>query len=216
MTPPSFRSLHVETHLAERATREKTMATITISEVDPRLRIIELVLQAQDGDREAFGELFERFERHVYAIALRRLGDHGEAQEQVQEVFIQAMQKISQLRQPEAFGGWLRSITHRMAINRAVRRSPTVVTEPDTLEATVKTMTTPEDVALAKERDFQVREGLDRLRTMDRETLEAFYLQGHSLLEMSDQFEAPLGTIKRRLHVARKRLAKEVEELVAI
>lgn len=192
------------------------MATITLDEIDPRIRVTELVLQAQGGDREAFGELFERFEGHVFAIAFRRLGDHGEAQEQVQEVFIQAMQKIAQLRQPECFGGWLRSITHRMAINRAVRRSPVTATEPETLAATVQTDTTPEDVAIAKERDFQVREGLGRLRTMDRETLEAFYVRGQSLLEMSDEFEAPLGTIKRRLHVARKRLAKEVEELVAI
>ena len=47
---------------------------------------------------------------------------------------------------------------------------------------------------------------------MDRETLEAFYVRGHSLLEMSDEFDAPVGTIKRRLHVARKRLAQEMGE----
>ena len=44
-------------------------------------------------------------------------------------------------------------------------------------------------------------------------TLVAFYVKGQSLLEMSDEFNAPLGTIKRRLHVARKRLAKEVEPM---
>jgi RNA polymerase sigma-70 factor (ECF subfamily) len=48
---------------------------------------------------------------------------------------------------------------------------------------------------------------------MDRETLMAFYFDGRSLLEMSDQFKTPVGTIKRRLHVARKRLAKELEAL---
>ena len=58
-----------------------------------------------------------------------------------------------------------------------------------------------------------MRAGLNRLRALDRETLEAFYVRGQSLLEMSDEFDAPLGTIKRRLHVARKRLAKEVEPL---
>jgi RNA polymerase sigma-70 factor (ECF subfamily) len=51
---------------------------------------------------------------------------------------------------------------------------------------------------------------------MDRATLEAFYVHGHSLVEMSAQFDAPLGTIKRRLHVARKRLAKRMEGLVAV
>jgi RNA polymerase sigma-70 factor (ECF subfamily) len=51
---------------------------------------------------------------------------------------------------------------------------------------------------------------------LDRSTLVAFYVDGRSLNEMSDDFAAPIGTIKRRLHVARKRLAKEVEELVAV
>ncbi len=51
---------------------------------------------------------------------------------------------------------------------------------------------------------------------MDRDTLIAFYVHGHSLIEMADDFDAPLGTIKRRLHVARKRLAKEVDELAMV
>ena len=86
-----------------------------------KAELIELVQAAQRGDRLAFGVLFTRFERHVMAIALRRLGDFGEAQELCQDVFIQAMKKIRQLREPEAFAGWLRSITNRMAINRIVR-----------------------------------------------------------------------------------------------
>ena len=178
--------------------------------------VIRLVRGAQAGDRDAFGELFQRFERHVFSVALRRLGDYTEAQELCQDVFVQALQKVDQLRQPECFGGWLRSITHRMAINRGVRRGPDVPTEPETLEATCLESKTPLTEALQHERDAQLRAGLDRLRELDRETLVAFYVKGKSLLEMSDDFDAPLGTIKRRLHVARKRLAKEVEPLVAV
>jgi RNA polymerase sigma-70 factor (ECF subfamily) len=48
---------------------------------------------------------------------------------------------------------------------------------------------------------------------MDRETLVAFYFDGRSINEMSKKFGTPVGTIKRRLHVARKRLAKELETL---
>ena len=179
-------------------------------------QVAELVRAAQGGDRKAFGELFERFERSVFAIALRRLGDYGEAQELCQDVFVQAMQKLGQLRDPACFGGWLRSITHRMAINRAVRRGPAVPTEPETLAATCVNYVTPLARALEGERKLQLRDGLSRLRAMDRDTLVAFYVKGRSLLEMSDDFDAPVGTIKRRLHVARKRLAKEVEETVTV
>ena len=48
---------------------------------------------------------------------------------------------------------------------------------------------------------------------MDRDTLVSFYLDGHTLAEMSEEFDSPVGTIKRRLHVARKRLAKELKAL---
>lgn len=191
------------------------MAPFTFHDTDDT-RLTELVRAAQSGDRAAFGELFERFERHVFAIALRRLGDYAEAQELCQDVFMQAMQKIEQLREPEAFGGWLRSITHRMAINRVVRRGPDLPTEQETLEANCVESETPLARVLAGERQSRVRAGLDRLGVLDRETLVAFYVDGQSLVEMSDQFEAPVGTIKRRLHVARKRLAKEVDELMPV
>ncbi|MCA9264115.1 MAG: sigma-70 family RNA polymerase sigma factor [Planctomycetales bacterium] len=180
-----------------------------------RNEVADLVRAAQQGNRDAFGELFERFERHVMAIAVRRLGDHGDAQELCQEVFIQAMLKIDQLRTPECFGGWLRSITNRMAINRIVRRGPTFSSDPEVMEATCLDYQTPLAQAMAGERSTQVRAGLARLREMDRETLEAFYIQQRSLRQMSDEFNAPMGTIKRRLHVARKRLSDEVKELVS-
>jgi RNA polymerase sigma-70 factor, ECF subfamily len=189
------------------------MTAILENETDETVRIAEWVLAAQDGDREAFGELVARYERAVYAIALRRLGNHAEAQELCQEVFVQALQKLHQLREPECFGGWLRSITTRMAINRAVRAAPVLPTEPESLEKHCVERETPLVKALANERRSQVRAGLRRLRSLDRATLMAFYVEGRSLAEMSGDFGSPLGTIKRRLHVARKRLAKELQAM---
>jgi RNA polymerase sigma-70 factor (ECF subfamily) len=175
-----------------------------------------LVEWAQADDRAAFGELASRFQGMIYAIALRRLGNHSEAQELCQEVLVKAMQKIGQLQVPAAFGGWLRSITVRMAINRRVRRAPLIVTEPQTLEATLTESSTPLDAALANERAAEVHGGLARLGELDRHTLEAFYFRGQSLAEMSKSFAAPVGTIKRRLHVARKRLAEHLEAASAV
>jgi RNA polymerase sigma-70 factor (ECF subfamily) len=162
------------------------------------------------------GELFSRYRPHVLAVAMRRLRDENEAQELCQEVFLQVLQKLTQLRQPESFVGWLTRITRRMAINRAVRRPPSIATEPQTLQATCIEHRTPDELAIEAERAASVHGGLNRLRPSDRETLEAFYVRGQSLLEMSDYFQAPVGTIKRRLHVARQRLAKEVEDLVTV
>ena len=176
----------------------------------------ELVLLAQQGDRDAMDQLVHRFQRQVLAIAHRRLGNWDEAQELSQDVFIQAFRRIGQLQVADAFAGWLRQIVHRMAINRMTRRRVPIAIEQEALEANCTTIDTPLDGMLTNETREQVHEGLQRLGDLDRETLIAFYLNGQSLLEMSDAFDAPVGTIKRRLHVARKRLAKEVELLQAI
>ncbi|MFO0789730.1 MAG: sigma-70 family RNA polymerase sigma factor [Pirellulales bacterium] len=191
-------------------------ATLFASETEEDTTLEYLVVAAQAGDREAFGELATRFEPMVYSIAVRRLGNHSEAQELCQEVFVKAMQKLEQLKVPAAFAGWLRSITVRMAINRQVRRAPVVTTEPQALEATCFESSTPLDAILANERARQVRGGLARLGDLDRNTLEAFYVRGESLAEMSNSFAAPIGTIKRRLHVARKRLARQLETAAAV
>jgi len=172
--------------------------------------LTQAVRAAQAGDRQALGTLIERYQRAVYAIVYRRLGNDAETQEICQEVFLQAMRKIDQLRDPRAFGGWLRSIANRMAINRAIRRAP-MVSESDAFQTSCVESGTPLGYVLARERRDQVRLGLGRLRTLDRDTLVAFYFDGSTLLEMSEQFDSPVGTIKRRLHVARKRLAKELQ-----
>jgi len=66
---------------------------------------------------------------------------------------------------------------------------------------------------LDREQIDQLHVGLDRLTELDRDTLVAFYFRGRSLVQMSDEFRSPVGTIKRRLHVARKRLAKHLQTL---
>jgi RNA polymerase sigma-70 factor (ECF subfamily) len=173
-----------------------------------------LVRRAQHGSREAFGTLFARYERVVYATALRHLADHAEACELCQEVCIQAMRKIGQLRDPDCFGAWLRSITKRMAINRVVRRKPLLMcNESGVLDAVCIEHETPLGAAIAREREDQVHLGLKQLRPIDRDALVAFYFDGRSLVEMSQKFDSPVGTIKRRLHVARKRLAKQLRAL---
>src|SRR6476659_7834927 len=139
-----------------------------------------LVERAKVGDREAYGELVTRFEGSVYAMALTRVRDPLEAQELAQDVFVHAMRKLPQLRDPRCFAGWLRKMTARMAINRLTRRGPLAGTDPALLD-TVASDTTgpPENLARAEAR-AEVHAGLRRLKASDRATLEAFYLRGES------------------------------------
>jgi len=154
-----------------------------------------------------------RYESAVYRLALRRLGNEAEAQELTQEVFLRALTKLDQLHVPEAFGGWIRAITVRLAINWVVRRPRTVDAGPEWLDRTSSPSATPLEHVLAGERAARVREGLGRLGRMDRQALEDFYLRGQTVAEISDRLKTPVGTIKRRLHVARKRLARQLVAL---
>jgi RNA polymerase sigma-70 factor (ECF subfamily) len=187
----------------------------SIFTIEPRT-VADLVRAAQAGDRSAFGELFERYRPGIVALAMRRVRNADEAEELAQDVFIQAMQKIEQLRVPEAFGGWLRRIVHRMAINRMTRTRYAIACDPESLEATCLAVGAPDELAQDREQAAAVRDSIDRLGSLDQQTLKAFYLQSKSLIEMSNEFDAPVGTIKRRLHVARKRLAKEMDVMQAV
>jgi RNA polymerase sigma-70 factor (ECF subfamily) len=173
--------------------------------------ITSLVVRAQAGDRAAYGELVERFQPTVYAVALARLRNPTEAQELAQEVFLHGMRKLPQLRDVQCFAGWLRQITVRMAINRLTRRGPLHKVESEVLDNAEAAGASPLDTLVKAEQAAELYKGLERLKPVDRATLVAFYLRGRSLKQMSREFETPVGTIKRRLHVARNRLKKQME-----
>jgi RNA polymerase sigma-70 factor (ECF subfamily) len=170
-----------------------------------------LVERAQAGDRAAYGELVRRFQGSVYAMALTRVHDPLEAQELAQEVFVHGMRKLPQLRDPRCFAGWLRRITARMAINRLARRGPLRGAQAGFLEAVPAVAAGPLDDLLRAEQRSAVQAGLRRLKPLDRQALEAFYLRGRSLKRIARELDVPVGTVKRRLHVARRRLKTVLE-----
>ena len=175
------------------------------------LALDELLERARTGDNVAFGEIVQRFQGTVYAIALGRLRDPHDAAELAQDVFVHAQAKLAQLRDPACFAGWLRQITVRRAINRQVRGKRFAQAEPEAIQQTADVGAGPLETLLAQEARHELWEGLAELKPLDRETLVAFYIRGRSLVQMSRDFATPVGTIKRRLHVARNRLRDVLE-----
>ena len=171
--------------------------------------IVVLVTRAQHGDRQAYSELYEHFCPRVHALAHAYLHDTLAAQELAHDVLVQAFVKLQQLRCPAAFPVWLRQMTTRMAINYVSRRGREVLVVA-ALRHQAMTDSSPLEQLLSDERLERVRQSLERLTPLDRDTLLAFYYHGQSLATISQQAAAPLGTIKRRLHMARKRLRQEL------
>ncbi|MBL4883883.1 MAG: sigma-70 family RNA polymerase sigma factor [Planctomycetaceae bacterium] len=178
-------------------------------------QLITLVTSAQTGDREAFGELVKEYQSIVYAVVMKRLRNSAEAHEVAQEVFLRAMRKLAQLREPERFVGWLLRIAVRLSINRAIRRPRESAYSPEIFsQVSQSTDAEPWEELVQDERAEQLRAGIERLKDLDRETLIAFYFKGQSLQEMSADFSSPIGTIKRRLHTARHRLRDQLAEML--
>lgn len=185
--------------------------TLGTNQTMDTLRIETLVTQAQQGDRTAFTELIRIAQPIVYSTALEKMRDGGEAQEMTHEAFVRAWTKLHQLREGAAFIGWVRQIVVRLALNRLTRRKSNQA-DDCVFDNVTSLESNPLDSILRKEARASVTKGLARLNRLDRDTLSAFYLHGKSIREMSDDFDAPEGTIKRRLHIARKRLKNRIEE----
>jgi RNA polymerase sigma-70 factor (ECF subfamily) len=182
---------------------------------DHKNAICGLVHAAQQGDQHAFGRLLERHRRMVYGTARAVLKNHTDAEDVCQEVFMQAMMKIDSLHKPSRFSGWLRRIARNKAINKKRSKKRKSGWINDFTHAFGKEAA-PEAAALANEQQAQVQQALGRLKKLDREIVVAFYFDGYSLPEIGRRLHRPTGTIKRRLHVARKRLAQDLGSLRAV
>lgn len=170
--------------------------------------LVQLVADAQSGDRDAFGELYKRYHRKAYTIARRLVGNLPDAQEVCHDAFIHAMQKINQLHDPARFPSWLWMITRRVAIDRMKRRSTEAI-DPYVMATTITKGETPFELATTAERRAILRSKMTCLCDMDQKILKASYFKHLSMQEISEQFNVPVGTAKSRLNKAKSRL-KEI------
>jgi RNA polymerase sigma-70 factor (ECF subfamily) len=178
------------------------------------LDLVSLVTRAQHGDRDAFGVLYSQFRPTVYAIAFARLRDPDRAQDLAQEVLLRAFEKLNQLRKPAAFPGWVRRMALRMLINRVARNDSLALVGDDMLTDKPAQTPTPAEELIRRERATCVVRGLGHLRPIDRDTLRAFYFDGLSLETIGQETDVSVGTVKKRLHVARQRLKRELEPVL--
>jgi len=158
-----------------------------------------LLTRIQSGDQEAMSALFDRYGTMVYSVALRVLKDTGEAEDVMQEIFVQMW------RNPSAFvsgrgslGGWLVVVARNRSIDVIRRRRPS---EP------VELFALPSSTNLAKEAERnslleKIRGVMHSLPDEQKTSLELAYFEGLSHSEISEKTGDPLGTVKTRIRLA--------------
>jgi RNA polymerase sigma-70 factor (ECF subfamily) len=154
------------------------------------------------GDEEAIAELYDRFGPLVYKVAWQFQPSHSEAEDAVQEIFIRLWQTADRFDPRRAkLVTWVMLIARRHLIDRLRRSSvrPTTTSSESEFSRNEAPGVAPEHGATTDEVNERLRQRIAELPELQRTVIERAYLQGFTLREVSEQLNAPLGTIKSAL-----------------
>jgi RNA polymerase sigma-70 factor (ECF subfamily) len=163
-------------------------------------------------DADALGEMYDRHSRLLHGLVRQILRDSSEAEEVLQEVFLQVWNRAETY--DAGLGspiGWL----VRVARNRAIDRLRANSVRLRSLEAPfLRPVESPEaHAAMTEEQRLLVR-ALDSLSPKDRQLLEQAYFLGFTQSELADRFSLPLGTVKTRMRAALAVLRRELQQTI--
>jgi RNA polymerase sigma-70 factor, ECF subfamily len=164
---------------------------------------LALVRQALAGQTEAFGELVTRYQRVMFTVALRMLGNPADAQDATQDAFVKAYQRLTTFDPSYRFYSWMYRILINECLNLNRDRRPE---EP--LESDLAAVGSPFDTALAVERRMQIDTALLRLSPEYRAVVVLRHFAGQSYGEIADALAIPEKTVKSRLYTARQQLGE--------
>ena len=170
-----------------------------------------LVALVARSDETALAELYDRFGRVAYGLALRIVRDPTLAEDVVQEAFLSVWRSAGRfVAERGKASTWFLTLVHRRAVD-LVRREEPRRGEPLEAAAAGAGKATDDEVWLRLRR-AQVQEALQQLPDQQREALELAYYGGFSQSELADRLGLPLGTIKSRMFTGLARLRELLTE----
>lgn len=168
----------------------------------------ECVRRLQQGETEAFAVLVERHQKNIFNLLYRMLGDHDDAAEVSQEAFLSAYRSIKSFRGDASFSTWL----YRIAVNHANTRRKSVALSQqraarmESLEPASDGASDPAAALERKEMRERVQAALNGLAAEDATIILLRDLQDVPYEAVAEILEIPIGTVKSRLHRARRAL----------
>jgi RNA polymerase sigma-70 factor (ECF subfamily) len=171
-----------------------------------------LVAAFLDGQREAFDVIVERHRRHVYQLCFRFMGNHEDASDLAQDVFVRAFKGLRNFKNESSLGTWLYRVAVNVCLNRrALKRPETELLDPTQHIDT--RLDSPLDKVLRDEKAAVVRSAIDRLPPKQRATLvlrvyqdlsheEIARVLGSSVGAVKANFFHALGNLRRYLHTS--------------
>jgi len=168
------------------------------------------LVRARNGDDESFALLVETYQKPVYNLCYRMLGDAQEAEDAAQESFWRAYQALHRYDPQRSFITWLLSIAAHYCIDQQRRRRlPTLSMDIISEEIVPDHTPNPESIAAQSEQDKMLHGLMAQMKPQDRAALVLRYWYDFSDQEISETLKLSVSAVKSRLHRARLSLAEE-------
>ena len=173
----------------------------------------ELILQCKDGNVEAFEQLVIKYQRQIYTVAYRFMGNHEDASDLAQEAFLKAYKSIGRFRGESSLKTWLYHIVSNVCRDELRKRkkgqvfsldAPILTEEGEIPRQTEDWTYAPDLIYESKEIQLFIQEALNQLSPEYKEVIILREIQGFSYEEIATHLDCSLGTIKSRLNRARK------------
>lgn len=175
----------------------------------------ELLHNIRQGDGDAFEAVYDRYGPLIYSLALQITNDQALAEEIVQDTFTKVWVS-PELYNPERgrFSSWLLTMTRNIAIDalrKRMRKNRFSLLPPLMMQDADPVSSDALDEIERKELALVLRQGIHKLKPEQQELLQLTYWGGHSLSEVAQLQNVPLGTVKSRLHSALKALKRHLQ-----
>lgn len=171
-----------------------------------------LVARSVEGDPAAFEVLLRRYQRPLFTLAVRLLGDRGDAEDALQDAFISAWRRLPDFRGDAAFSSWLYRIVINRCLSAGRRRPPTVAVDPDQWkQEPTSTGPSPEQLAISASRMAALRDAVLMLPAEQRTCWVLNQINGLTYIEIAEILHASPDSVRGRIQRARTRLAEVME-----
>jgi RNA polymerase sigma-70 factor (ECF subfamily) len=166
--------------------------------------------QALKGDSQAFTQLVETYQKPVYNLCYRMLGNAEDAEDAAQETFLRAYRNMRRYDSNRPFSTWLLSIAAHYCIDQIRRRRMAIVSIEDLPVPDLPDHSPGMESSLGRQQDDQrVRALLDTLEPIDRAAVVMYYWYDFSYEEICQALSLTTSAVKSRLHRARRSMAEQ-------
>lgn len=172
------------------------------------------VAQARAGEPEAWDILFHRYQLPLYVYVFELVHNEQTSLDLVQETFIAASKHIAGLRDDEKFGSWLFGIAHQKCIQSWRKQNRNEALRDEIADVPEEFEDDPGELLIRREQEAEFMDLLNQLPPLQRAVLLLHFVEDFSLEEIADITGAQTGTVKSRMHYAKKALRKLIEEKI--